>query len=348
MTADQNIAPAAAGSGEHADAPAIPAKKPRRRARKTPGATAASQQEQTVTRGADPAPPAPRRPAREKASAEAAGGAGQRRQSASPRRPGRKTAPAAAAPAGAIPQPPDGQEHASREPVQEPSAAPQKEIAAEEPAGRKNPRGRGAKTETPGGKRRMLVSVLPGEQVEVALVEDGVVQEYYLDMLHQRKIKGNIYKGVVQNIDTNLQAAFVNFGAGKNGFLQIDEIHPEYWQAHHEPAKGRKLPPIQKVLKVGQDVLAQVVKEPTGNKGAFLTTWLSLAGRFLVLTPGQEQTGVSRKVEDEEERGRLRELMGDIDPGPELGVIVRTVSEGVTKTTQKIDLQYLKRVCREI
>jgi ribonuclease E len=135
---------------------------------------------------------------------------------------------------------------------------------------------------------------------------------------------------------------------GKNGFLQIDEIHPEYWQAHHEPAKGRKFPPIQKVLKVGQDVLAQVVKEPTGNKGAFLTTWLSLAGRFLVLTPGQEQTGVSRKVENEGERDRLRELMGDIDPGPELGVIVRTVSEGATKTTLRIDLQYLKRVWRDI
>lgn len=196
--------------------------------------------------------------------------------------------------------------------------------------------------------KRMFISVLPGEQVEVALAENGVLLEYYLDMLHQRKLKGNIYKGVIHNIDANLQAAFVNYGAGKNGFLQIDEVHPEYWQAPHEPAKGKKFPPIQKVLKAGQEVLVQVVKEPTGNKGAFLTTWLSLAGRFLVLTPGQEQIGVSRKVNDEEERARLREMMNGIDPGSGLGVIVRTVSAGTTKGTLKNDLQYLKRLWRDI
>lgn len=202
--------------------------------------------------------------------------------------------------------------------------------------------------EAPKGKRRMFISVLPGEQVEVALAEDGQLLEYYLDMLHQRKIKGNIYKGVIHNIDTNLQAAFVSYGAGKNGFLQIDEVHPEYWLAHHEPSKGKKFPPIQKVLKAGQEVLVQVVKEPTGSKGAFLTTWLSLAGRFLVLTPGQDQIGVSRKVDDDEERSRLREMMNGIDPGQGLGVIVRTVSAGTTKTTLKNDLQYLKRVWRDI
>lgn len=205
-----------------------------------------------------------------------------------------------------------------------------------------------AKADAASGKRRMFISVLPGEQVEVALAEEGNLLEYYLDMLHQRKIKGNIYKGVIHNIDTNLQAAFVSYGAGKNGFLQIDEIHPEYWQAHHEPAKGKKFPPIQKVLKAGQEVLVQVVKEPTGNKGAFLTTWLSLAGRFLVLTPGQEQIGVSRKVESDEERTRLRDMMNGIDPGQGLGVIVRTVSAGTTKTTLKNDLQYLKRLWRDI
>ena len=205
-----------------------------------------------------------------------------------------------------------------------------------------------AKSESSSARRRMFISVLPGEQVEVALTEEGQLLEYYLDMLHQRKIKGNIYKGIIHNIDTNLQAAFVSYGAGKNGFLQIDEIHPEYWLTHHEPAKGKKFPPIQKVLKAGQEVLVQVVKEPTGSKGAFLTTWLSLAGRFLVLTPGQEQIGVSRKVDDDEERSRLREMMNGIDPGQGLGVIVRTVSAGTTKTTLKNDLQYLKRVWRDI
>lgn len=198
------------------------------------------------------------------------------------------------------------------------------------------------------GRRKMFISVVPGEQVEVALVEEGAIHEYYLEMSHQAKIKGNIYKGVVHNVDTNLQAAFVSYGAGKNGFLQIDEIHPEYYLTHHEPAKGKKFPPIQKVIKAGQEVLVQVVKEPTGNKGAFLTTWLSLAGRFLVLTPGQEQIGVSRKVDNDEERSRLREMMNGIEPGEGLGVIVRTVSAGTSKTTLKNDLQYLKRVWREI
>ena len=207
---------------------------------------------------------------------------------------------------------------------------------------------KGKKSKATPGNKRMYISVLPGEQVEVALTEENMLVEYYLDMLHQRKIKGNIYKGVIHNIDTNLQAAFVSYGEGKNGFLQIDEVHPEYWQSHHEVSKGKKFPPIQKALKAGQEVLVQVVKEPTGSKGAFLTTWLSLAGRFLVLTPGQEQIGVSRKVESDEERNRLREMMNGIDPGQGLGVIVRTVSAGTTKTTLKNDLQYLKRLWRDI
>nr|WP_294513115.1 Rne/Rng family ribonuclease [uncultured Bilophila sp.] len=196
--------------------------------------------------------------------------------------------------------------------------------------------------------RKMLVSVLPGDMVEVVLTENGVVREYYVEMTHQAKIRGNIYKGVINNIDTNLQAAFVNYGNVKNGFLQIDEVHPEYYLQPHEPAKGRKYPPIQKVLKTGQEVLVQVVKEPNGSKGAFLTTWLSLAGRFLVLTPGQEQIGISRKVEDGEERNRLRELIRGLEPGEGLGAIVRTVSAGTSKTTLQKDLSFLKRVWKDI
>ncbi|WP_302580099.1 Rne/Rng family ribonuclease [uncultured Desulfovibrio sp.] len=194
----------------------------------------------------------------------------------------------------------------------------------------------------------MLISVLPGDEVEVVLTEDGKVREYYVEMMHHAKIRGNIYKGVISNVDANLQAAFVNYGAVKNGFLQIDEVHPDYYLQPHEAGKGHRYPPIQKALKAGQEVLVQVVKEPTGNKGAFLTTWLSLAGRFLVLTPGQEQIGVSRKVESDEERTRLRDMMNGIDPGQGLGVIVRTVSAGTTKTTLKNDLQYLKRLWRDI
>lgn len=231
---------------------------------------------------------------------------------------------------------------------------PESEALAEEPAliDRDEPEARSDARSEAGvrhtNKRRMYISILPGEQVEVAITSNGILDEYYLDMLHQKKLKGNIYRGIIVNIDINLQAAFVDFGAEKNGFLQIDEIHPEYYTSSQEFVRGKKYPPIQNVLRLGQEVLVQVVKEPNGSKGAFLTTWISLAGRFLVLTPGQEQIGISRKVNDEGERHRLRELMNGIDPGDDLGVIVRTVSAGVTQATLKNDLAYLKRTWNEV
>ncbi|WP_239407072.1 Rne/Rng family ribonuclease [Desulfovibrio sp. An276] len=233
-------------------------------------------------------------------------------------------------------------------------ALPESEALSEEPAltDREEPEVRSDARSEAGvrhaNKRRMYISILPGEQVEVAITSNGILDEYYLDMLHQKKLKGNIYRGIIVNIDINLQAAFVDFGAEKNGFLQIDEIHPEYYTSSQEFVRGKKYPPIQNVLRLGQEVLVQVVKEPNGSKGAFLTTWISLAGRFLVLTPGQEQIGISRKVNDEGERHRLRELMNGIDPGDDLGVIVRTVSAGVTQATLKNDLAYLKRTWNEV
>ena len=197
-------------------------------------------------------------------------------------------------------------------------------------------------------KRKMFISVLPGEQVEVTITKENQVEEYYVQMLHQLKTKGNIYKGVIHNVDANLQAAFIAYGAQKNGFLQIDEVHPDYYLAPHDPGKGKKYPLIQKVLKPGQEVLVQVVKEPTGGKGAFLSTYLSLPGRFLVLTPGRSQFGVSRKVEDEADRERLRSLLDSLPTQDGLGVIVRTASLSASKTSMLKDLQVLKRQWKEV
>ncbi len=198
-------------------------------------------------------------------------------------------------------------------------------------------------------RRILYLSVVPNEQAEVVITEDGQVAEYFVEMSHQVKIRGNIYKGVINNIDANLQAAFVNFGNGKNGFLQIDEVHPEYYLTpHDETQSGSKYPPIQKALKVGQEVLVQIVKEPAGSKGAFLTTWISIAGRFLVLTPGKEQIGVSRKVTDMSERARLKELLNGIQPGENMGVIIRTASEGADKESIQQDLVFLKKLYEEI
>ena len=197
-------------------------------------------------------------------------------------------------------------------------------------------------------RRKMFISVLPEELVELAVAEDGIVQEYYVEMLHQEKTKGNIYKGTINNIDASLQAAFVNYGAEKNGFLQIDEVHPEYYSAGYKLKKGLKYPPLQKVLKSGQQILVQVVKEPTGTKGAFLTTYLSIPGRYFVLTPGREQVGISRKIEDESERKKLKEVVESLKLDEGIGVIVRTVSEGQSKTALSKDLQILKRQWKEV
>lgn len=194
--------------------------------------------------------------------------------------------------------------------------------------------------------RKMFISVLPDELVEVAIMQNGVVSEYYVEMLHQSKTKGNIYRARIHNVDQALQAAFINYGADKNGFLQVDEVHPEYYQGD-VPGRG-KYPPLQKVLKPGQELLVQVVKEPTGSKGAFLTTYLSIPGRYFVLTPGREQLGISRKIEDEKERGRLKDVVEELKLDEGLGVIVRTVSEGQSKSSLSRDLQFLKRLWKDI
>ncbi len=197
-------------------------------------------------------------------------------------------------------------------------------------------------------KRKMLVSVLPGEQVEVVLQSNGRIEEYYVEMLHQNKTRGNIYKGKIHNIDQSLQAAFVNYGAERNGFLQVDEVHPEYYQGEVASKKGERYPPLQKVLRPGQEVLVQVVKEPVGKKGAFLTTYLSLPGRYFVLTPGSEQFGISRKIESEKERQRLKEIVDELNLDDGHGVIVRTVSETLSKVALSRDLQFLKRLWKEV
>jgi len=196
--------------------------------------------------------------------------------------------------------------------------------------------------------KKMFIGVLPNELVEVVLTEDNLVQEYYVEMLHQAKTKGNIYKGYIHNIDSALQAAFINYGAERNGFLQIDEVHPEYYQGSYPLKKGARYPLIQKVLRPGQEVLVQVVKEPTGKKGAFVTCYLSLPGRYFVYTLGRDQQGVSRKIEDEKERERLKSCIDQISPPEGVGLIVRTAGIGRAKTELTRDYKVLHRLWGEI
>ena len=159
--------------------------------------------------------------------------------------------------------------------------------------------------------------------------------------------KGNIYKGRVTAIEPNLQAAFVDIGTGKNGFLSFSEIHPEYYASETAAQKHWKDLHIQEVIRKGQEILVQVVKEAAGTKGASITTYLSLPGRFLVLMPGSDSHGISRKIEDEEERAKLRTIMNSLNIPEGIGYIVRTASKEITKTALNKDLRYLLRLWDE-
>jgi len=194
---------------------------------------------------------------------------------------------------------------------------------------------------------KILINAVDPEECRVAMLDaEGHLKEYYTDSSHRELSLGNIYKGVIQNIEPSLQAVFVGYNGDRNGFLQLGDIHPEYFQ--EEAGAGRPGLDLKKLLKKGQPLLVQVQKEPSEIKGAALTTYLSLAGRFVVLTPGREHVGVSRKIENEPERNRLRKIAEEL-PVPEgCGYIVRTVAEGRTKTELAADLNQVFNLWEDI
>jgi ribonuclease G len=187
----------------------------------------------------------------------------------------------------------------------------------------------------PAAKRDLVISVDVGEQ-RVAILEDDRVAEVYLERPERRSIAGNIYLGVVDNVLPGMEAAFVEIGLEKNGFLYVDEIvGPEL-----EGRKGARR--IQDLIKRGQTVLVQAVKDPMKSKGARLTTELSLPGRFLVYVPNGEGYGVSRRLEDQE-RTRLKDIVKELDPKGG-GIIVRTAAEGASAEDIERDLVFLQRL----
>ncbi len=189
----------------------------------------------------------------------------------------------------------------------------------------------------------MIINAAHPEEFRVALVEGQTLESFFIETEARGKVVGNLYKGIIVHIQNSLQAAFVNFGKERNGFLPFPEIHPEYYQKEaQEPAR------IQDVIQPGQEVLVQVVKEEVGNKGALLTTYVSLAGRDVVLMPGQSQRGVSRKIDDEDQRGRLKELVRDLRVPEEFGIIIRTAALNRTKREISKDLNHLVRIWEEI
>jgi len=243
-------------------------------------------------------------------------------------------------------------------------------------------------------KKEMLINVSQPEECRIAIVEDGALEELYIERASQDNYVGNIYKGRIVNLEPSIQAAFVDFGVGRNGFLHISDIEPQYFrqggydpnepisarnpdtdfgdegEARDEGAEGaegaeagdrrrrrnfrnasgrpRVKPPIQEIFRRGDEVLVQVIKEGIGSKGPTLSTYISIPGRYLVLMPALGRVGVSRKIEDDEVRRSLRDMMLELNPPKGLGFIVRTAGQDRTRRDLSRDLTYLVRLWKVI
>ena len=213
-------------------------------------------------------------------------------------------------------------------------------------------------------KTEMMINVLQPEESRIAIVEDGVLEELYVERSSLENYVGNIYKGRVVNIEPSIQAAFVDFGVGRNGFLHVSDIEYQYYKhletksddaekpkgkpRRHNERNARSKPPIQEILKRGSEVLVQVIKEGIGTKGPTLSTYISIPGRYLVLMPGLQRVGVSRKIEDDQVRRKLRSSLMELNPPPGLGFIIRTAGIDRTKKDLQRDMNYLLRLWRVI
>ena len=240
-------------------------------------------------------------------------------------------------------------------------AAEGDEGAAEEGGLRKRRRrrgGRGRKKETQqsaapaGAKRRqlMVVNDVPGEECRIAILEEGRLEQIFAERESTATNVGNIYKGRVMNVEPAIQAAFVDFGEGQNGFLHISDLHPQYFPGEERTERvGKKIarrdrPPIQEALKRGQEVIVQVLKEGIGTKGPTLTSYISIPGRLLVMMPQMDKVGVSRKVDDEDQRREMRRILDSLELPEGFGFILRTAGFDRTKTELQRDALYLQRL----
>jgi len=189
--------------------------------------------------------------------------------------------------------------------------------------------------------KQMLMNVVEKEEARVAVLEDGTLEELYIERASRDKLVGNIYKAKVVNVEPNIQAAFVDFGRARNGFLHASDIHAS---CYSDPPRGgsrrrTKRNSITDMVKRGQELIVQVSKAAIRNKAPGVTTYVSLPGRYLVLMPQIVRHGVSRKIEEAAERQRLKQLLADLDPPEGMGFIVRTAGAGRTKREIGRDLQ---------
>ncbi|NIP49195.1 MAG: Rne/Rng family ribonuclease, partial [Gammaproteobacteria bacterium] len=196
--------------------------------------------------------------------------------------------------------------------------------------------------------KKMLMNATQHEENRVAIVEDGILTELDIEVAGHEPTKGNIYRAVVVRVESGLQAAFVDYGAGRLGFLQIDEINYKAVKPDYQPAEDGRRPRITDLLYRGQELLVQIIKEERGTKGAALTTYLSLAGRYMVIMPGSQTRGVSRKAESDSQRKELKQAMASIDMADNVGYIVRTAALNQSREELERDYLYLIRLYESI
>jgi ribonuclease E len=190
---------------------------------------------------------------------------------------------------------------------------------------------------------KILINALDSDENRIVALVDNKLEQFHIETTAKEVTQGNIYKGIVTRVEPSLQAVFVDYGAAKNGFLQKNEIHKDYFQ---DVEKGEKA--LFNLIRKGQELIVQVTKDPINQKGAMLTTFISLPGRLSVLMPGTDTKGVSRKITDETERKRLLGIIKKMEIPAGFGMIVRTAGKNTTKTMLMADLKYLMRVWKNI
>jgi ribonuclease E len=193
--------------------------------------------------------------------------------------------------------------------------------------------------------RKMLINVDQPEECRAVVIENGMLDEIIVEHSSHEHVKGNIYLGVVTRVEPSIEAAFVDIGRKKFGFLPFKDVLPEsYLQTGERKARTR----IQDVMVRGQRLLVQVVKESRDAKGPSLTNAVTIPGRFLVLMVSSDSSGISRKIEDESERKKIKQLMSDLGVPASMGVIIRTAGVGRTKTELQKDIQALLKIWETI
>ena len=196
--------------------------------------------------------------------------------------------------------------------------------------------------------KRMLINATQAEELRVALVDGQKLYDFDIEVPSKEQKKSNIYKGIITRVEPSLEAAFINYGSDKHGFLPFKEISPLYRQLQDGAEVDGRRPAIKDLIKEGQEILVQIEKEERGNKGAALTTYISLAGTYLVLMPNNPKAGgISRRIEGET-RSDLREVMASLEIPETMGLIVRTAGCGKNAEELQWDLNYLLQLWEAI